>query len=511
MPKDANHIELQVFLKDYLLRVDIIVFEIRKYRSHNGNSFAILTVPTTTNGNRFLQLYGSRGRQIPLRTLEFQGHPLTFRMSNKPGQPDPLKLRSLQEKDAAMRSKMGSQAPAVQNSRASRSTLSFSALMTGVWHYSVLDALSFQEKYKDRRQGYVTFGKSSMVVSFSFTRWSQVTHATAQIYLQECMDESYNWHCRIDIPYAIIEHAIPSFNTEKQGRNGSITLTLKSPPKFYSIESTEDLHLYAGKEAPQTVTSLPDFASLNLGPKRTKTRLERLCALNNKNSMNSALCMVYQIAFFDTGSARHAWNFVKDHSVSEKYCWKRMDLISEGFRIEDEYDVVERKLADYKPPIPLSFDFAVRYQLAALVLEGTVAPMKMIGLIPEIQKIAKQHGPEVTAAAVRRLGHQVPTPAPQLASTTFALASLVKLVKENVEDCQYRESVSQDLNGKQKKHHHLALTYKATVTPTGIYGYTRAKLCHFTDIALQVYYSEVQTGMCPTASSENTVHIPETS
>ena len=174
VPKDANHIELQVFLKNELLKVNILAFEIRKYRSQDGKPFAILTVPSTNNGNRFLQLYGSRGRHVPLHTLVFQGQPLKFRMNNKPGQPDPLKLRSLQEKDAAMRSKMGSQAPAVQASQAGRSTLSFSALTTGVWDYTVLGALSFQEKYKDKREGYVTFGKSSLVVSFLIIRPRQL-------------------------------------------------------------------------------------------------------------------------------------------------------------------------------------------------------------------------------------------------------------------------------------------------------------------------------------------------
>lgn len=167
MPKDANHVELQRFLKDKLLKLDILAFDIRKHNTHKGRPFAILTVPSTSNGNRFLQYYGSRGRQAPLHSLVFQGQALTFCKNNKPGQPDPLKIRTLQEKDAAMRSKMGSQAPTAQASQADQSTLSFSALMTGVWDYTTLGTLSFQEKYKDKRQGYITFGKSSLVVSFS--------------------------------------------------------------------------------------------------------------------------------------------------------------------------------------------------------------------------------------------------------------------------------------------------------------------------------------------------------
>ncbi|EMD68523.1 hypothetical protein COCSADRAFT_178332 [Bipolaris sorokiniana ND90Pr] len=451
VPKDANHVELQRFLKDKLLKLDILAFDIRKHNTHKGRPFAILTVPSTSNGNRFLQYYGSRGRQAPLHSLVFQGQALTFCKNNKPGQPDPLKIRTLQEKDAAMRSKMGSQAPTAQASQADQSTLSFSALMTGVWDYTTLGTLSFQEKYKDKRQGYITFGKSSLVV-----------------YLQESTLESYNWHCRIDIPYAIIEHVVPSFGFENQGRNGAITFTLKSPPKFYSIESTDDLHLYAGKEAPQVQILLAGLAALNLTSKQKTNRLERLCALNTKNTKNSALCMVYQIAFSDTWSAQHAWNFVKDHSVPEEYCWQNMIPNKGSHRIEDELVVVESKLSAYNPSIPPAFNFAVRYQLAALVLEGTITPTAMINLIPHIHQIAKQHGAETTAIAVRRLGQQVPTPAPVISAEMFKVRKFVELVQENVEDCKHWGLAYRDLNGKQKKHHHLALTYKATVTPTGI-------------------------------------------
>lgn len=288
------------------------------------------------------------------------------------------------------------------------------------------------------------------------------------MYLQESTLESYNWHCRIDIPYAIIEHVVPSFGFENQGRNGAITFTLKSPPKFYSIESTDDLHLYAGKEAPQVQILLAGLAALNLTSKQKTNRLERLCALNTKNTKNSALCMVYQIAFSDTWSAQHAWNFVKDHSVPEEYCWQNMIPNKGSHRIEDELVVVESKLSAYNPSIPPAFNFAVRYQLAALVLEGTITPTAMINLIPHIHQIAKQHGAETTAIAVRRLGQQVPTPAPVISAEMFKVRKFVELVQENVEDCKHWGLAYRDLNGKQKKHHHLALTYKATVTPTGM-------------------------------------------
>jgi hypothetical protein len=286
-----------------------------------------------------------------------------------------------------------------------------------------------------------------------------------QMYLQADISETYNWHCRIDIPYAIMDHIIPSFDN---GQRAILTFTLKSPPKFYNIRSTDDLHLYAGEEAPPTTDILSSFTSLNLGPRVKKDRLERLCGLSASNTMNSALCMVYKIAFFDTRSAHTALNFVRDFMVPDVHCWKTMVPATRTYTIEAEYAVVENKLSAYDPSIPLEFNFAIRYQLTALVLEGTIAPLKMFKLIPDVYGIVKQHGADFTATAIRRLGQQIPTPGPSIDAEDFKISTFVTLLQESIEDSKARARTTQDLAGNQKKHHHLALTHKATVTPTGI-------------------------------------------
>jgi hypothetical protein len=37
--------------------------------------------------------------------------------------------------------------------------------MTGVWDYDRLGKLVFDQKFKDERNGFITFGKSALVVS----------------------------------------------------------------------------------------------------------------------------------------------------------------------------------------------------------------------------------------------------------------------------------------------------------------------------------------------------------
>jgi hypothetical protein len=209
------------------------------------------------------------------------------------------------------------------------------------------------------------------------------------------------------------------------------------------------------------------LANLTFKPQKKILRLQRLCKLSESNDKNSALCMVYKIAFPDTQSTKFAWNFVRDFSVPSVYCWKTMVPTNRTHSIEDENAVVESKLSDYGPSIPANFTFKIRYQLTALVLEGTITPLKMIDLIPHVQRLAKQHGADLTASAVRRLGKQIPMPAPGVGADNFNITTLVGILDESIKDSIIVEETSRDLNVKQKKHHHLALTYKATVTPTG--------------------------------------------
>lgn len=325
--------------------------------------------------------------------------------------------------------------------------MSFQTLTTGVWNHDEHGTLVFDQKLKDLRPGYITFGGTAMV-----------------IYLQQVTTENFDWHGRIDIPYAIVEHVIPSIENRKRG---TITFTLRSPPKFYNIQSTDDLHLYAGTEAPSSVDLVSVLSRLTLEPKTKVNRLERRCALISSYSKNSALCMVYKIAFSDIQTAKHAYNHLKDFSVPNDHCWRTTAFNSASHTIEDDYAVFEDKLSTHDSSISSEFNFAVRFQLMALVLEGTITPLKMVELIPHVQAQAKLHGAELVTLAVRQLSRSIPMPGPHTNSSHHKLGTLVNLLLESIEDGRQRELIDQTFKGKQKKHHHLALTYKATVTPVG--------------------------------------------
>ena len=371
---------------------------------------------------------------------------LNCRTSNKPGQPEPLKVVALLQKEEEFRARRIHQPSTGSTPASSQPIFPFQALMTGVWNYDHQGRLIFEQKFKDVRAGSITFGRHALV-----------------IYLETTARDEYDWHGRIDIPYGILEHTIPFI---ENGKRGSITLTLKSPPKIYQIVGTDDLHLYTGKQPVINAGGLPTMANLTLGVSgrgRRVAKLERLCSLQRSHDKNSALCMVYKLLFPDLAKVYQAWAFIKDFTVPETHCWKTM--VPHGLEltrtIETDFTELDRALSHS------SLHFAEKFQVLALVLEGTVTPLKMKETISCISSISRTHGSKLTALAIRNLGRQVPTPGPDVASTDFQLATLQQMLEDNIRDAQKAEITYTSLHGKRKQQQHLALTYKATITPTG--------------------------------------------
>lgn len=426
-----------MFLKDKLQAHEILAFDVFK---KVGTNWATVTVAHEKNARSFIKRHAFRGPE----PLEFKSSPLGIKASNRKGQPEPLKILSLQEKESNMKEKYMRQ-PTARHDGSPRSIFPIHCLMTGVWGYDHLGKLIFDQKFKDTRTGSVTFGKYALM-----------------IYLKNAIHAEYDWHCRIDIPYAILEHTIPSFDN---GKEGAITLTLKAPPKIYKISDIEDLHLYTGQSAPQAEVDLGQLMGdlkLNTASRRPKPpKLERLCRLHRQSDKNTALCMVYKLKFADVRSVYQAWTFLKSFSVPEVHCWKTMvpQVLTET--IEGDFnDLVNRVSKE-------ELGYSVQFQMFALVFEGTITPGKMIEMLPSIVSLTKTYGQRATASAVRSLQSKVPTPGPHVDSRTFQIGTLRLTLAQGIKTVQDMEhSVA---SNQRRKQNNVVLTHKATITPTGTY------------------------------------------
>lgn len=425
--------QLRVFLKDRLSLFDILAFDIFK---KPGNPWALLTVAKETNGNRFIKYFQSE-------KLVFNGRHLKCKKSNKKA--EALKIMSLLDKEEEMRRK--AEKPSLPTSRLSQPHFAFTDMMTGVWSYTSLGKLVFDQKYQDHRRGTMIFGKTALVIYLESKKGSSA---------------AADWNCRIDIPYGILEHTIPSSDG---GGQGSLTLTLKTPPKMYRILSTDSLHLYTGAQSNPT-PQMPDLAALSLELSMPRQQpLHRLCALQRHHDKSAALCMVYRLRFSRIQTMQNAWTFIKDFAVSDVHLWKTTIPQIRTKTIEKDYKILEAALTGV---IGLHVNFAVAYQMMALVLEGTVSPDSMTQLVPGVCILARRYGSTETAAGVRQLAQQIPTPAPNINGDNYRTKVLIDTIKENITTAQAAETNVLSSASKRKRHEHLALTYKATVTPTGL-------------------------------------------
>jgi hypothetical protein len=423
-------------MRDKLRPFDILAFDVVKKL---GFDFALLTVANSVSGRDFLQRYGPRGHQ----SLIFRSVRLNCKVSNRRGQPEPLKVIALLQKEEELRSRRIGEAASSNSPGSSQPVFRFLTLMTGVWSYDHLGKLVFDEKFKDLRAGSVIFGKTALV-----------------IYLESSKHALYSWHGRIDIPYAILEHTIPSV---ENGQHGSITLTLKSPPKIYQIVGTDGLHLYTGGEPVVAVTALEiAMARLKVSDQsRRSAQLERLCKLQPSHDKTSALCMVYKVVLPKLDLVFQAWAFLEDFTVPEIHCWKTMVSCELTESIENDLAKLEASL------VHSHLDFTVQFQILALVLEGTVTPTKILELVSYIWSVSRKHGSRLTSLALISLGRQIPTPGPHVTANDFHVHTLRKGLDTGLLNAQKAESAYHDLHGQHKQREHLALTYKTTVTPTG--------------------------------------------
>lgn len=173
-----------MFLKDKLATFDIFAYDVFK---KPGFNWALVTVATEAKGSRFLQHFRVREQ------LVLKGRLLKCKKSNKKA--EPLKVIALvQKEDDLHQQKKKSAKPALPKSQLSQPHYAFHSMATGVWDYDRHGKLLFDQKYQDHRQGTIIFGRTALVIYLESRTYAENE--------EDC-------NCRLDIPYGIIEHALP--------------------------------------------------------------------------------------------------------------------------------------------------------------------------------------------------------------------------------------------------------------------------------------------------------------
>ncbi|KAL1654362.1 hypothetical protein SLS61_002962 [Didymella pomorum] len=174
--------------------------------------------------------------------------------------------------------------------------------------------------------------------------------------------------------------------------------------------------------------------------------------------------MVYKLQFGNVKTMRYAWTLIRDFAIPGMDLWRTPIGHVQTSKIEQDYADLELALTSV---VPQYVSFGVAYQMMALVLEGTVPPRNMTQLLPGIYDLVKRYGSTRTAAGIRDLAQQIPTPAPNIDGKSYRTKAIIDMIDANIN----KPLIAADelsSSSKRSKHEHLALTYKATVTPTGL-------------------------------------------
>ncbi|KAF2259955.1 rna-dependent rna polymeras-like protein [Lojkania enalia] len=430
LPINTNHQEVRTFLRSTLSQFDIVVFDVIK---NPDKRFATITIADENKAQSFLTRCGSHQAR---HRLHYRGAPLTFVKSNLRGQPDALKVRVLLREEEEWRAK-GSESVAAN---LTLPRFHFASLATGIWTYDKHGRLTFDQKYYDPRDGTITFGRNAMV-----------------IFLRKGPHEPINYHERIDIKNSIVEHSIPSMG---QDHHCIIYITTIMPPRIYEVQNENSLRYYTGEH--DIVQGLMALKVEDRGK-----QMLRRCNIRADYRKNAGLCMVYRLVVTDADQALQIWAFLKHTSaVPRRNCFKITVPEVQSQTIEQDLASLDARLANGIREL----DFACRFQLLSLVLEGILSPTLTHCLLPHLEHTLKANKcvPKTMADAISKLRYQLPTPNWNLCARDLSITSILKLVKSNINSLQESASTSKDILQVETRHHHLTLTYKATVTPTGM-------------------------------------------
>jgi hypothetical protein len=423
VPNQSTDKQLHKFLSPHLNALGADVFHCNKFK---GKRLALVTLLNPTQANRFLALYGDNAARssIALKPkLTFLGQTLLFSASNR--SPDPTLLQCLRKeaKDKVRNLRNGRRAssPAARLER----KYPYLSLSCGVWEYKGPD-LSFVSHFHDARRGLVMFGKQAMA-----------------LVVQPDMRVSSCY--RVDFSYYSVQSI-----TLGNSRDPSLTVTVSEAPRIYEITQIE-----------QTLEALLS----NLGIRsqtRTPPRRQRISSLGTTHDTVVSSCFVYRILLSEPSSLGHIDSLLKQGQKLPPGISCPTSVMAAGTAFHYEMRALLYALSyTYQ-----SLSFGVKFQMQRLAQNGFLAPASVLKLLPEVTRVFTRSGSVICIEAVRKLFRQIPFAGPDADPKSFDLQNLVGLLRQNEKTATVYGCPMFDLT---QQHSHIALIYKATVTPTGIF------------------------------------------
>ena len=417
---------LDNFFGDVLSRIDIEDWICQKV-SHKP--FAKLIFLNSEDGERFLSLYGSIQATYASNVsggtnLTFKGQSLSCRRSREM---DVFAIRSLEmDKKARGNINTASARADTTTSKAFR-TLRCTSISCGIWDYSE-SRFVFRPFFILEAPANITFKSKAIVFETDISQRLDINSRTV---------ESVVWEGPL---------------------TAAMTLTLKEAPRML-VDPNATLTTPLGNFH-HLLDSL--FADYHM-PFQDVADKNRVAGLDKDHEEIAGSCLVYRFVIAKGSS-------LKDPTESLSLTRGLPSMVRRNIMVAHpsaSYAAQLRNLLQHLSTTSATLPFGVRFQVQKLAQNGYLSPVKVVELLPEVERMFSRSGNRICVNAIRRLFRQIPYAGPDTEAKFFSLHHLTTLLRQ-IESDLVRGGLCSD---EPISPDQVPTIHKATVTPSGIYLY----------------------------------------
>ncbi|KAL8638350.1 MAG: hypothetical protein Q9228_004498 [Teloschistes exilis] len=423
LPEQSTEKQVRKLFRPKLAPLDINVFHCYK---PTGKAFAKITIHDPQKARRFLDLHGQtqpggKGFDTVKHKIFHMRKPINCMQSRSP--PDEFVVKSLEREEQGRNASHHHPTESSQAMARTQRRYDFSLLQCGSLDYDA-DDLGFVSHYQLSLAGSLTFGRHFVRVD--------LTNSDATLPRKQ-----------LQFPYHSVNSLIVGKSTSPY-----MTFTLSEAPRmFEQIPELTDV-----------ITSLGVFG-LNIPAKPTAPKRQRITVLDSSHQTVVSNSLSYR---FKLGP-KDAQTVLASKNLSGKLDIVPWDVSAIA---QDRMQIQMSRLNTALGTQDELFSFETKFQLQALAQNGYLPPYKVLELMETIKIEFHTVDHQTLAAAVRRLGLQVPFPGVGTESSELSLDTLQLRLVKNYSAIQEETAYSRDI---VQQFEHLAMIHKATVTPAGTY------------------------------------------
>ena len=422
IPDQVSDNHLRTALAPILDSFSITAYHCRRL----GRGCGSLTIGDTCGAQKFLEHYGGNtgSRNRPMHQLKLFGKYIP--LSKSKHKPDRYLLRSLAENEGERREpRLASKPPAV------KATFGVTSISCGVWDHDGNDAV-FVEYFRLERKGNVTFDENTIVASFPYP-----------------LNNLSRLEAHFDYQYL---HG-PIYTGALS--NPTITITSMFAPRLYDKTDVDDT------ASVDTIMALLTTMLRSLDFNDKKKSNVRLDGFGGESDAVVSTCFTYRLNLATPTDTQLLPLLDKKRRIP-----KLEAHVTSTAQLVVPYDdsMAEILVSLMHCGLP----YGLKFQLQALVWNGTLLPSKVSSLLPKVRELYKRQGYDHTVHAIQWLARSVQYPCPEMERLETDVEVLGHRLAEFAEAAEL-----DDTYVKQTRKHSQNGTdvYRATVTPLGIYLY----------------------------------------